>query len=315
MNSEWKPLPAGTMMDPDAQIFGIGDIHGEAGALQAALNHVKDTPKAANSTLVFTGDLIDRGPSSMECMRMAWDSVEMTGVNQRIVLPGNHELMMFEALQETKDPNSMGLALYHWVRNGGVDVFTEVAERAGPFLDNADGIAKTEACIPEGMKEHLLSHTHWRHENLMFVHAGLLPGAPLETFLGQPHLGVSGDHWAWVRDKFLDVRETKGWGDESNLVVIHGHTPAISVTDSEAEQAWKEMWAHIKETPGTDPATAIYKLLGTVSFYDQVDTHRRINLDSGCGKTTAPVPVVEFLNNQYRITACGVAEDQTSQAA
>lgn len=88
----------------------IGDVHGE---FQSLLNLVEKIPK--DSTLIFVGDLVDRGLNSKEVI----DFVKKN--NYQCVL-GNHEKMMIEyahAFEKTY-PNLPSMNYYHrWINNGG----------------------------------------------------------------------------------------------------------------------------------------------------------------------------------------------------
>ena len=71
----------------------IGDVHGYAGPLQALLGElgydvVDGAHRHPSRTAVFVGDLIDRGPSQLETLRIVRAMVEAGAA--RIVL-GNHE--------------------------------------------------------------------------------------------------------------------------------------------------------------------------------------------------------------------------------
>ena len=47
----------------DAPIFAVGDIHGQAGMLAAALDRIAADPDAG-APVVFLGDYVDRGPDT-----------------------------------------------------------------------------------------------------------------------------------------------------------------------------------------------------------------------------------------------------------
>ncbi len=59
----WKTLPAHAA---DAQVFAIGDVHGQADTLAATLDAIASVPRShLVRRLIFLGDLIDRGPQSL----------------------------------------------------------------------------------------------------------------------------------------------------------------------------------------------------------------------------------------------------------
>lgn len=65
---------------------------------------------------------------------------------------------------------------------------------------------------------------HWRSGTLLFVHAGVSPTMPLDSFLAAPwdvefRLLDEAAHWAWIREPFLEAPSHGG------LFIVHGHTP------------------------------------------------------------------------------------------
>ncbi len=67
----------------------IGDIHGEITALDSLLARIEATPRGRDRTLVFVGDLIDRGPDSVAVVQRVADLV---GRGRAVAVLGNHEL-------------------------------------------------------------------------------------------------------------------------------------------------------------------------------------------------------------------------------
>jgi serine/threonine protein phosphatase 1 len=85
--------------------FVVGDIHGHLALLQSELEIVGfDKSK---DRLFSVGDLIDRGPNSLQCLSLIFEP-------WFFAVRGNHEQMMFDALQGENDR-----MLELWMVNGG----------------------------------------------------------------------------------------------------------------------------------------------------------------------------------------------------
>ncbi|MEE4185862.1 MAG: metallophosphoesterase [Gammaproteobacteria bacterium] len=87
----------------DGPLDIVGDIHGEIGALTALLGHLgytADGRHPAGRTLVFVGDLVDRGPDSPAVLEQVSELVR-SGRAQCIL--GNHELSL---LREDAKPGN-----------------------------------------------------------------------------------------------------------------------------------------------------------------------------------------------------------------
>ncbi|WP_315042479.1 metallophosphoesterase family protein [Faucicola mancuniensis] len=86
--------------------FAFGDIHGCHDQLKTLLNAITPTP---SDTLIFLGDIIDRGADSKGVL----DTIrELEKVCHVIAIMGNHEQMMIESLK-SRD------ALKFWLKYGG----------------------------------------------------------------------------------------------------------------------------------------------------------------------------------------------------
>lgn len=260
----WRPLPC---RGPEAQLFVVGDVHGQAVALGAALDAIAAVPGAGlPRRLVFLGDLIDRGPDSLGAVRLAMGAADRALVDEVTLLPGNHELMLIDGLL---DPQSF---IGDWLDNGGDAVILE-ADPGCAARKLADLAEIARAAFDPDFLTLMTSGPVFRREGeLLLVHAGLAPGVEAETFLAQGRFGSAGEHWAWIREPFLDWEF--GWGPDRSWVVVHGHTPAV------------------RRRAG---------LAGFVRAADRVRTHRRLGLDAGSAYGHPQVGWAEFRPDRYRI--------------
>lgn len=90
---------------PDAKFIVVADVHGQDTLLQALLGACNY--REGEDVLLFLGDLIDRGPGSLECLRY------LSKQNVYSCL-GNHESMALSALS-----NNSNAAEAQWLMNGG----------------------------------------------------------------------------------------------------------------------------------------------------------------------------------------------------
>ena len=183
----------------------MGDLHGRAGALDRLLRHLKAlSVPGERRDLVFLGDLVDRGPESLRAARLAVEAREW--VDRLVLLPGNHELMLLDALDEggiVGEPAASFGAASLWRRNGGEAALREVDPKGR--LRPHEALEAFRAALPEGFERAMREGpTHHEAGDFLLVHAGLDPHAERAAFLD------------W----------TGGWGADGRGVVVHGHTPA-----------------------------------------------------------------------------------------
>ena len=227
---------------PDLEIVAIGDIHGRSDLLEALIDAAAATPRrAAARHVVFTGVLVDRGPDSLGALQLAREAAERIGAEATIGLYGNHEILMRMTL-DAATPVAEGLdALQVWLGNGG-DAVIEQLIGDTPWGEAPHLLMRLRQATPAPVAAWLASlKAHHRSGDVLFVHAGVHPAMPLESFLALPwdtpldQVDESA-HWAWVRGPFLDHKpDANGF---SGLFVVHGHSPGDrGRTSGAAEQA------------------------------------------------------------------------------
>lgn len=85
-----------------ANIYVVGDIHGEYQKLKALLTKVNFDYD--NDTLISLGDVVDRGSDSYSVIE------ELLKIKNLIAIQGNHDECWFNAMQENRYEN---YALWH----------------------------------------------------------------------------------------------------------------------------------------------------------------------------------------------------------
>jgi serine/threonine protein phosphatase 1 len=249
------------------QLFVIGDVHGQALALEEALTTIAAIPRAAaRRQLVFLGDIIDRGPQNLQAIHLTLTAQQAARVDEVVLLPGNHELMLIDALDDPM--RYMG----DWLDNGGATVIAEAKPLAAvrllrDFTEIAQG--SVPSAFLAAIRE---APSHHRVGNLLLVHAGLSPDQTPEAFLNLPGSGAYGTHWAWIRRPFLDWKGS--WGPEGRWLVVHGHTPAVRKLG--------------------DPSRFL-------ALANRRRTHGRICLDAGAAYGLPQVGWAEFRADRFRL--------------
>ena len=183
---------------PPGDLYVIGDIHGELGALERLVERL---PLQPEDVVVQVGDCINRGPQSYEVVEfwLAFDRCE------RYVLGGNHEMMFYVYLCEANQ-EVLGL---------GVEATLRSYERHGWRPQPGD-----LGSVPES---HLRFYTHgypWtvsllQTRDWLFTHAGYdLAKSPQEQ---------SAEMLVWGSVVNADRSRTR-------QTVIRGHVPYPKVT-------------------------------------------------------------------------------------
>lgn len=193
---------------PVGRVYAIGDVHGRYDLFRRLTNIIEhDQAKRlpVRTQMILLGDIVDRGPDSL---RMVKGCMSLTAATDRfVILKGNHEQMMVEALRGN-------LFVYRrWLTFGGRETLLSWGIDEGIV----DGPATRDslrivadvvgADTIRWLDELPLYHVHDRH---LFVHAGIRPGIAIDKQCAEDLL--------WIKDEFLDSDAAH------ELVVVHGHT-------------------------------------------------------------------------------------------
>lgn len=193
--------------------YAVGDVHGCLDLLDRLLARVEaevaQAPKRKTS-LVFLGDLIDRGPSSAQVIDRL-KNYSVPGVSTHFIM-GNHEEVMLRVLAGEAN------LLPSWLKFGGSETLRSygVDPRTIARLAPSKVASELRSRIPGDHIAFLESFADSiSFGDYLFVHAGIRPGVELSQ--------QSRTDLRWIREPFL--------GDTSDhgLVVVHGHTISNSV--------------------------------------------------------------------------------------
>jgi serine/threonine protein phosphatase 1 len=189
-----------TSMTRAGRLIAVGDIHGCADELSTMLDAIAP---AADDTIVFLGDYVDRGPSSRDVIDRLI-ALRDSAACGTVFLRGNHEDMFLAFLGE--DGRHGDVFLF----NGGR--MTLASYGLAAYLRGEDARAK----IPESHLAFLRGlELHHLAEPFLFVHAGISPLRALEDQQEEDLL--------WIREEFIRNRH------RLRQTVVFGHTPQREV--------------------------------------------------------------------------------------
>lgn len=193
---------------PGERIYAVGDIHGRLDLLDILLARIDEDSASREPTktsLIFLGDLIDRGPNSAQVVErlryLAQSRPEM-----RFLL-GNHEEVFLTALSGDEK------ALRFFIKIGGRETLLSygISEKRYGTLDFEDLLEVAKGLVPQDHIDFLSGF-----EDLIvvgdyaFVHAGVKPDQPLTS--QRP------SDLRWIRNEFLNHRGAM------EKIIVHGHT-------------------------------------------------------------------------------------------
>ncbi|MFT0848242.1 polynucleotide kinase-phosphatase [Actinomycetaceae bacterium L2_0104] len=196
----------------------VGDVHGCLPELLELLGNLGydiefdaqgrpiDASHPDGRTVVFVGDLVDRGPSSVGVLRLA---MGMTAGSHALAVPGNHEAKLIRALDGADVQVSHGLQT----------TLAELEEESPEFRQRV-----RDWCYS------LVSHLVLDDGRLVVAHAGLK-----EEYHGRASgrvrsFALYGDTTGETDEFGLPVRYP--WADEyrGKATVVYGHTPTPELT-------------------------------------------------------------------------------------
>lgn len=206
------------IFDDRAPLYALGDVHGQLERLQYA--HALATRDGGeDARIVHLGDLIDRGPDSRGVIEYLMDG-QSRGRDWPVV-KGNHDDKLPRFLDDPRwlDPGPSRPQFWTQDHNNGADAtFASYGIADAHDLPLDELHAKAVAAIPR-------EHAAWldalplylkEGNDLLFVHAGIRPGVPLEE--------QTPTDLMWIRRPFHDSTADHG------PLVVHGHTPVDQVT-------------------------------------------------------------------------------------
>ncbi len=179
----------------------IGDVHGCVLTLRKLVEE-KIIP-TTQDVICFTGDYIDRGPSSKQVIDYLIE-LEQQGMQLQLI-QGNHEEMFLNCYQWEKTNTSKSFFskknpyFNEWNQNGGKEALESF------------GVADV-ASVPEQYIEWAKKTMNYvESEKHLIVHAGFN--------FKKENIFEDVNSMKWIREFEVDFNKTKGRS------VIHGHTP------------------------------------------------------------------------------------------
>ena len=206
--SPFRESDAAPAVPPGRRVYAVGDIHGRSDLLDAALHRIAGDDGArdpAQTTLIFLGDLVDRGPDSAGVVERLRRLAE-TDVDTRFLL-GNHEEVFLLAL--SGDIRAVRL----FCRIGGRETLLSYGLSSAEYeaLNYEEVAERLVALVPSAHREFLAMFEQLIElGDYAFAHAGVRPGVPFAE--------QSAEDLRWIREPFLDHRGAL------EKVVVHGHT-------------------------------------------------------------------------------------------
>ena len=201
-------------------IYAVGDIHGHLDQLLAAHALIaEDRVRTGNpdGPIMHLGDLVDRGPDAKGVIQYLIDGIEAS--EDWVVICGNHDRLFSDFLEggDGTHPRLRKGLNWHHERMGGKDTLASYGLRRKLIERDAAFRERARDKVPEAHRAFLIGLPLWhREEDVIFVHAGIRPGFPMDA--------QDEDDLMWIRDDFL-------WHvNDHEALIVHGHTPVDEPT-------------------------------------------------------------------------------------
>ncbi len=194
--------------------YAIGDIHGHLDLLIEAHARIAADRRESgvdDGPIVHIGDLVDRGPNSQGVIEYLRAGIA-AGENW-VVLKGNHDRMFTGFLSDMgyQDEGLRADLSYLHYKIGGAETLASYGIKNAADRRIAPVHAEAVAAVPQAHRDFLVSRpTSFVRGEVMFVHAGVRPGVPLDAQTETDLL--------WIRGAFLIDPVDHG------KLIVHGHT-------------------------------------------------------------------------------------------
>lgn len=195
--------------------YAVGDVHGRLDLLEQLLAKIEaDTERrpALKTSLIFVGDLIDRGPDSRGVVERL-----RTYRHHRIrpyFLAGNHEEVLLRLLAGERG------ILMSWLQFGGAECLKSYGFNAAELAGRSEssGLQLVKEAIPQSHSNFIGGFADTlAFGDYLFVHAGIRPGVDMSL--------QSQSDLRWIRSPFLEDETDHG------VVVVHGHTISSEIVE------------------------------------------------------------------------------------
>lgn len=194
------------------ELFVVGDVHGSFDKLTELLTNWNPLKEQ----LILLGDLIDRGPKSMEVVRLVMELNEKYGA---ISLGGNHEDVFLDWLEDPLETdfyyNIGGRETINSFFKSNVTDTTEPITLANTIKKNHSREVEFLRNLPD----------FFESEDYIFVHAGL-------NLMLLDWKNSNNKDFRWSRAQFTHVK------NETGKKIVFGHTRTCLLNDDKSHDIW-----------------------------------------------------------------------------